>query len=216
VTTARDAILAGLRQTLGRSEKAETARDSKQLQLQQRRRGPQPEWREEDVSRFITKLESVAGTITRVTTETEVVSAILTYLQQHTLPMQLVAAKSTLLNKLDWPSDCTVEQRKATGSDVTVLTEAFAGVAETGSLVLLSSMNSPTSLNFLPDNYLCVLRRDHIVRHIEDVWDQIRQQANQLPRAINFITGPSRTADVEQTIQLGAHGPRRLHVILLD
>jgi len=109
-----------------------------------------------------------------------------------------------------------VEQRKTTGNDATVLTEAFAGVAETGSLVLLSSMNSPTSLNFLSDNYLCVLRRDHIVRHIEDVWDRIRQQVGTLPRAINFITGPSRTADVEQTIQLGAHGPRRLHVILFE
>jgi L-lactate dehydrogenase complex protein LldG len=96
------------------------------------------------------------------------------------------------------------------------LTEAFVGIAETGSLVLLSSVGSPTSLNFLPDNYLCVLRRDHIVRHIEDVWDRIRQQTDQLPRAINFVTGPSRTADVEQTIQLGAHGPRRLHVILLE
>jgi len=216
VTTARDAILASLRQTLGRNEGTETTANLVQQQLQQHVRGPQPEWNEEDVSRFITKLESVAASINRVTTEAEVVSAILAYLQQHALPLQLVAAKSTLLDKLDWPVDCAVEQRKTTGNDATVLTEAFAGVAETGSLVLLSSMNSPTSLNFLSDNYLCVLRRDHIVRHIEDVWDRIRQQVGTLPRAINFITGPSRTADVEQTIQLGAHGPRRLHVILLE
>jgi len=80
----------------------------------------------------------------------------------------------------------------------------------------LSGANSPTSLNFLPDNYLCILRRERLVKHIEDVWQRLRDEHTGLPRAINFITGPSRTADVEQTIQLGAHGPRRLHVILLE
>ena len=216
MTTAREAILTSLRQTLGRLETADTTASTIQPQIQQHARGPQPDWNEDDVSRFLGKLEAVAGTLHRVTGKTEVMAAVDTYLQQHNLPLQLVSAKSTVLDELDWPAEFTVEQRTATGTDTTVLTEAFAGVAETGSLVLLSGMDSPTSLNFLPDNYLCVLRRDHIVRHIEDVWDRIRQQAGGMPRAVNFITGPSRTADVEQTIQLGAHGPRRLHLILLE
>lgn len=216
MTTARDAILASLRQTLGRNNQPATTTNSLQAELQHHARGPLPEWNEEDVERFTRKLETVAGTVSRVTSEAEVVTAIHTYLQQYALPLQLIAAKSPLLDKLVWPGEFNVEQRQATGSDTTVLTEAFAGVAETGSLVLLSSTDSPTSLNYLPDNYLCVLQRDHIVRHIEEVWDRLRQQPGQFPRAINFITGPSRTADVEQTIQLGAHGPRRLHVILLE
>jgi L-lactate dehydrogenase complex protein LldG len=216
MTTAREDILASLRQTLGRGEDTTTTTSKVQQQLQQHVRGPQPGWSEDDVNRFLSKLESVAGTLSRVTGKTEVVTAIHAYLQQHALPLQLVSAKSAVLDELDWPAEFTVEQRRATGTDITVLTEAFAGVAETGSLVLLSGMDSPTSLNFLPDNYVCVLRRDHIVRHIEDVWDRIRQQTGRMPRAVNFITGPSRTADVEQTIQLGAHGPRRLHVILLE
>jgi L-lactate dehydrogenase complex protein LldG len=216
VTTARDAILASIRQTLGRDEGTDTLASKVQQQLQQHVRGPQPDWKEDDVGRFISKLESVAGTLHRVTGEADVMAAIQTYLQQQALPLQLVSAKSPLLDKLDWPAEFTVEQRRATGTDLTVVTEAFAGVAEIGSLVLLSGMNSPTTLNFLPDNYLCVLRRDHIVRHIEDVWERIRLQPGHMPRAVNFITGPSRTADVEQTIQLGAHGPRRLHVILVE
>lgn len=216
MTTARDAILASIRQTLGWDEATETTANKVQQQMQQHVRGPQPDWNEDDVSRFISKLESVAATLHRVNSEAEVVTAIHGYLQQYALPLQLVLAKSPVLDELDWPAEFMVEQRRAAGTDTTVLTEAFAGVAETGSLVLLSSMDSPTSLNFLPDNYLCVLRRDHIVRHIEDVWDRIRQQPGHMPRAVNFITGPSRTADVEQTIQLGAHGPRRLHVILLE
>lgn len=207
MTTAREAILSRIRQTLQRA-------DSRRGDAQQQGRGPLPQWPEEDVERFIHKLTAVAGSISYANNEAEVISAILAYLKQHALPLQLVSAKSAILDSLSWPADATVEQRPATGSDITVLTEAFAAVAETGSLVLLSGPDSPTSLNFLPDNYLCLLRRDRIVRHIEDVWDRIRQQADHMPRAVNFITGPSRTADVEQTIQLGAHGPRRLHVIL--
>jgi len=216
VTTARDAILASIRQTLGREEGTDTLANKVQQHLQQHLQGPQPDWNEDDVSCFISKLESVAGTLHRVTGEADVMAATHAYLQQQALPLQLVSAKSPLLDNLDWPAEFTVEQRRATGTDTTVLTEAFAGVAETGSLVLLSGTYSPTSLNFLPDNYLCVLRRDHIVRHIEDVWEWIRLQPGCMPRAVNFITGPSRTADVEQTIQLGAHGPRRLHVILVE
>ena len=79
-----------------------------------------------------------------------------------------------------------VEQRKAAGSDLTVLTEAYAGVAETGSLVLLSGANSPTSLNFLPDNYLCILRREHLVKHIEDVWQRLRDEHTGLTAGDQF------------------------------
>ncbi len=210
----RETILARIRHTLqgGNKFPGDMAVES---QLRQPSCGPQPTWAEDDVSRFINKLESVAGSVSRLSSEHEVLPAITAYLQQHDIPLKLVSARSSLLDTLAWPDDFAVEQRKAVGADVTVLTEAYAGVAETGSLVLLSGANSPTSLNFLPDNYLCILRIENLVRHIEDVWQRLRQESSGLPRAINFITGPSRTADVEQTIQLGAHGPRRLHVILL-
>jgi L-lactate dehydrogenase complex protein LldG len=212
---ARDTILARIQHTLQRDamKSLDVAVEPK---LRQPSCGPQPTWEEDDVSRFINKLENVAGTIDHITAEDDVVPAISAYLQQHEIALNLVTASSKLLDKLTWPDEFTVEQRKAMGTDVSVLTEAYAGVAETGSLVLLSGPNSPTSLNFLPDNYLCILRREHLVRHIEDVWQRLRQEYTGLPRAINFITGPSRTADVEQTIQLGAHGPRRLHVIFIE
>jgi len=215
MNNARDTILARIRHTLQRDNRTSSGM-MVAAQLRQPTCGPQPKWEDDDVSRFIHKLESVAGSISRVSSEDEVVSAISVYLQEHDIPLNLVTASSELLDKLVWPDNFTVEQRKAKGTDVTVLTEAYAGVAETGSLVLLSGANSPTSLNFLPDNYLCVLRREMLAKHIEDIWQRLRQENTGLPRAINFITGPSRTADVEQTIQLGAHGPRRLHVIFIE
>ena len=211
----REAILAKIRHTIRRESKT-SPEAMMEPPLRQPSCGPQPAWEEDDISRFISKLESVAGTVDRVAVKNEVVAAISVYLQQQDIPLNIVSARSELLDQLAWTSDFSVTQRRATGNDITVLTEAYAGVAETGSLVLLSSADSPTSLNFLPDNYLCLLRREHLVRHIEDVWQRLRQDYSGLPRAINFITGPSRTADVEQTIQLGAHGPRRLHVILLE
>ena len=215
MNNARDTILSRIRHTLQRDDK--TYMDAAvEQQLRHPACGPQPDWQEDDVSRFINKLESVAGTISRISSEAEVVPVVASYLQQYEIPLKLVSASSNLLDKLAWPGEFTVEQRKATGTDISVVTEAYAGVAETGSLVLLSSVNSPTSLNFLPDNYLCILRCELLVKHIEDVWQRLRQEHTGLPRAINFITGPSRTADVEQTIQLGAHGPRRLHVILIE
>jgi L-lactate dehydrogenase complex protein LldG len=216
MTSARDAILDSIRRSLRSDNTVAITTDKPAIEIQRHARGPQPHWQENNIERFVAKLEAVAATLKRVNNENEIIIAIQAYLQQQALPTQLVTAKSPLLDSLVWPADFKVEQRRATGDDVTVLTEAFAGVAETGSLVLLSSPESPTSLNFLPDNYLCVLQRDRIVQNIEDVWDRVRQHSETMPRAINFITGPSRTADVEQTIQLGAHGPRRLHVILLE
>lgn len=211
----RETILARIRRTL-RNEDKPSSENLVDVPLRQPVCGPQPHWEVDDISHFIAKLENVAATIDRVDAADSIVSAVTSYLQSHDIPLNLVMARSELLNQLSWSDRFQVEQRKATGKDVTVLTEAYAGIAETGSLVLLSGADSPTSLNYLPDNYLCVLQRERLDRHIEDVWQRLRRGRADLPRAINFITGPSRTADVEQTIQLGAHGPRRLHVILVD
>ena len=81
--------------------------------------------------------------------------------------------------------------------------------------MLVSAAQSPTTLNFLPDTHIVVVRGDQVVASYEDGWDRLGDGRG-LPRAINFITGPSRTGDIEQRIELGAHGPRRLHIIVVD
>jgi len=50
---------------------------------------------------------------------------------------------------------------------------------------------------------------------MEDAWSLAREELRQMPRAINFVSGPSRTADIDQTIVLGAHGPYRVHIVLV-
>ena len=73
----------------------------------------------------------------------------------------------------------------------------------------------PTTLNFLPDTHVVVLLASQIVGSYEDAWDRLRD-VDSMPRTVNFITGPSRTGDIEQTIFLGAHGPRRMHIVLVE
>jgi L-lactate dehydrogenase complex protein LldG len=98
------------------------------------------------------------------------------------------------------------------------VTGAFAAIAETGTLMLLSGPSGPTTLNFLPDNHIVVLRASQLVGAYEEAWGRLRELygPGKLPRTVNLITGPSRTADIEQTIQLGAHGPRRLHILVVE
>ena len=100
------------------------------------------------------------------------------------------------------------------------LTPCLAAIAETGTLMLVSGADTPTTLNFLPDTHIVVLRAGQVVAGYEDGWDLVRARAGgdpaSWPRTVNLITGPSRTGDIEQRIQLGAHGPRRLHVVLVE
>src|SRR3546814_21166695 len=109
---------------------------------------------------------------------------------------------------------------KTEGQDVVSVTAAFAGIAETGKRMLHSGPERPTTLNFLPDTHIVVLRAGQVVGPYEDAWARLRQArrdaGRDFPRTVNLITGPSRTADIEQTVQLGAHGPRRLHIVIIE
>lgn len=175
-----------------------------------------PQLRQDPVTNFLAKLNAAAASVTRVPGLPAVVEAVADYLQRHQLPTALVIANDPPLPELAWPADWELARRPAAGDDHASVTGAFAAIAETGSLVMLSGPGHPTSLNFLPDDHIVVLRESQVVAHMEDVWALLRVRDGGMPRTVNVITGPSRTADVEQTIQLGAHGPRRLHVVLVS
>jgi len=83
--------------------------------------------------------------------------------------------------------------------------------------VLLSGPDNPTTLNFLPDHHLVIIDAKDVAGDYETVWDRLRKKfgAGKMPRAVNWITGPSRSGDIEQKTLLGAHGPRSLHVLIV-
>ena len=209
----RSAILGRISQALGHEATADAP--AVVQRVNEHARGPQPQWAEAPRERFLAKLTKVAGTYVEIASDAEIVQTVSDYLAAQNLPHRLVVAPHPLLAKVIWPEGWDVASRRAQGDDRISLAVAFCGIAETGSLMLLSGPDSPTTLNFLPDDFLCVLPASRIVPRMEDAWALLRAERGSPPRATNLITGPSRTADVEQTIQLGAHGPRRLHVLLI-
>lgn len=89
--------------------------------------------------------------------------------------------------------------------------------AETGTLFLVSGADNPTTLNFLPETHIVLICAGDVAGSYEEAFDRLRAIYGEstLPRTVNLISGPSRTADIEQTIVRGAHGPKRLHVVIL-
>ncbi len=169
-----------------------------------------PAFNEDQTDRLIRLMESVEMTVTRVQTPDDVVNAVEDYIQTENLDGDITVAPA--LGELAWPE--VYRTGAASGVETTSVTPCFAAVAETGSVVMASSDGTPATLNFLPDNHIVVVNESQVVRHVDDVWTRLRDEAGN-PRALNFVTGPSRTGDIEQTIEIGAHGPRRMHVILV-
>lgn len=170
-----------------------------------------PAFSEEPTARLIRMMESVQMTVTRVQTTADVVNAVEDYIASESLTGEVTVAPA--LASMNWSNE--FRSGAASGVESTSVTPCFSAVAETGSVVFTSSAETPATLNFLPDNHIVVVNESQVVRHVDDVWTQLRQ-AGGSHRAVNFVTGPSRTGDIEQAIEIGAHGPRRMHVVLVS
>ena len=81
--------------------------------------------------------------------------------------------------------------------------------------MMFSSPDCAAATSLLPETHIAVLPTERILRTMEEAFALLLEEQAKLPRAVNFVSGPSRTADIEQTVTLGAHGPYRVHVILL-
>jgi len=211
MSDARAAILGTIRQSLGRGRLEDAAARVLGARVPAH---PRPRLDGELIEHFIARATAQAMSMQRLASRTAAPAAVAQYLQQRRLPMRIVVAPPLLA--LDWPAALAVESRAAQQSDAVSVTPCFAAIAETGSVVLLSSAQTPTTLNFVPDDHIVVLTTGQIVWHLEDVWQRLRARGTALPRAVNIVSGPSRTADIEQVVQLGVHGPRRVHLLVAD
>ena len=218
---AREHILGAVRRSLGRGADDTAARAAVERRISAHARGAVPARGNRDAAGladlFADEITAVDATVARVAGPAGVPAAVADYLKGENLPARIRMAPDATLDDYDWDTTPILEIQRgaAVGDDLVTVTGAFSAVAETGTLVLVSGAETPTTLNFLPDAHIVVLRADAIVGAYEDAWDQLRA-AGAWPRTVNFISGPSRTADIEQTLQLGAHGPRRLHVVLVE
>lgn len=174
----------------------------------------QPKVQGETVDALIANMESVQMSVVRLQTGKDCKEAVKWYLQSEGIDVsdgQSVTV-APALSALEWPDEYS--NGAATGQEKVSITSCVAAVAETGSIVTISGADTPATLNFLPETHIVVAHESSIVKHVDDVFPILRQQSI-LPRAVNFITGPSRTADIEQTLEIGAHGPKRMHVLLV-
>ncbi len=172
----------------------------------------------QQVDLFVRNVEKEFGTVARVPDLGSVPAAVADYLAAQNKPAQLVMAPHPELRAIPWSSRPLLEIRegRAEATDAVSVQHGFAGIAETGSLMLPSAPERPTTLNLLADTAIVVLRDSAMVGAYEEAWDKLRAEIGAMPRNVMIVTGPSRSADIEQTLELGAHGPRNLHVVLIE
>jgi L-lactate dehydrogenase complex protein LldG len=219
----RDTMLASIRRALGVNGAEAPRRAAVAERLHAHPRGLIPERGQrparEQVALFCDMIAAASATTETVDSADAVPGVIAALLRSHNLPMALRHGADPRLAALPWAraGALTVSTGPSDGTDLVALSHAYAGVAESGTLVLTSGENNPTTLNFLPDNHFVVVAAKDIVGDYESVWRKLRDEYGKgaMPRTVNLITGPSRSADIEQTLLLGAHGPRRLHIVVV-
>src|SRR5271167_1285027 len=222
MTAAREQILSGIRSSLkrGRLDPGREAEFRARVTAHRRNLIPARASALDHRARidlFVAMAEEVQATVAPVNSFAAVPETVARYLAEENRAAELVLAPDPSLDDIPWDARplLRIRRGRAETGDAVSLTPCFAAIAETGTVMLISAADTPTTLNFLPDTHIVLVYADQVVATYEDGWDRLRV-GDGLPRTINFITGPSRTGDIEQRIELGAHGPRRLHIILVD
>jgi L-lactate dehydrogenase complex protein LldG len=219
----RETIFASIRRSLGVSGNEAERRAAVGERLNKHPRGLVPARGQlspkQRLELFRKMVAAAAGTSTQVSIATDVPKEVAALLRQHNLPMRLRRGADPRLAACGWEHERNLEVATgpSDGNDLVAVSHAFGAVAESGTLMLLSGPHNPTTLNFLPDTHIVVVNASDVAGDYETLWGRLREAfgGGQMPRTVNLITGPSRSADIEQTLILGAHGPRRLHVIVV-
>jgi L-lactate dehydrogenase complex protein LldG len=210
--SARDLILGRIRAGLGRDKRA-GASEALAHHLERRARGPLPHVEPDLLTRFRARALLLGSTTDEIRALEELPAAVGRYLEQAGLARAGVCWPA--YSDLDWARNgIRLEARTMRGTDLLGVTGVFCAIAETGTLMLLSGAPTPAAVSLLPETHIAVLPASRILAHMEDAWDCVRRERGAVPRAVNFVSGPSRTADIEQTVTLGAHGPYRVHVVV--
>lgn len=222
MTSARDDVLSNIRRSLGVTGHEAPRLAAVNERLARAAPGVVPARGQLDpaarLALFRAQAEAVQASLAVAASARDVPAEIARYLRDNNLPATLRMGADPRLAAMDWgATTLSVTRGPSAGDDLNAVSHAFAGAAETGTLVLVSGTDNPTTLNFLPDNHIVVLRAADIDGDYESVWTRLRATFGKglMPRAVNMITGPSRSGDIEQKLLLGAHGPRRLHIVIV-
>jgi L-lactate dehydrogenase complex protein LldG len=223
VDNGRHAVLRRIRSALGVANAGPARLAAVDERLRRHLRGTIPARaradQEASLALMTTMLAAQGADVTRARTEEDALRAIAEDLDAHGLPAVLPMGTDPVLAALPWASAPALMRRigRAEPHDRAALSRAVSAAAETGTLILTSGRDNPTTLAFLPETHFILIRAADVAGSYEEAFDRLRAIYGEghLPRTVNLISGPSRTADIEQTIVRGAHGPKRLHVVIL-
>lgn len=213
--SARDNILRRVREArqAGAVPTAEEARRVDE-RIRARTVGPRPAVQGDLVERFLGQCERMSSTVARVARLEDVPGSVSTFLSGKGLALQ--AAAWPAVAALPWDAaGMYVQARPALGDDLVGITGVHLAIAETGTLMLLSGPDTHPVTSLLPETHVAIVPADRIEPAMEEAWARTRRETGALPRAVNFVSGPSRTADIEGQLQIGAHGPFRVHVVVV-
>lgn len=210
----REEILRRIRAGLGAHPPSEAEQLEREQRLQTPPVGPRVPFTGDLVTRFLAKATANLFTFERLQSLQMLVPAVRELLSNVEGDPDISVAPA--LAHLGWPAEWKINSGIGRPVEPMSVTLALAGIAETGSVVMRSSPDMPTSLNFLPDTHVIVLRAADIVGYAEDVWRRIHADGTAWPRTVNVISGPSRTADVGGILVRPAHGPKRVHLMIVD
>ena len=215
--SARDNILNRIRtnqKRTGLTSPAELAQAARFIASHPQGPRPSADW-PDLIGRFKEQAIRLSSSVDEVASIAAVPHALARYLQENELPAQGICWPT--LSELDWRNaGLSIEPRAAIESDKLGITGSFCAIAETGTLLLMTHPTTPNKTSLLPDTHVAIVKTSRVVVGMEDAWNLARNELKELPRACSFISGPSRTADIEQTLVIGAHGPYRVHIILVD
>jgi len=218
MSTDRDRMLAAIKAGVSRSPTRDAAKPAPLVPQRGQRSG------RDLVDLFRKQAEAASATVAEVKSAADIPAAVTDYLKGRNLPAQVKLAPDPRVAGLDWKSQPLLEisSGASDGHDLASVTPVLSGVAETGTLFVHSGAPTPNTLHFLPETHIAVLYRDELVGTYEEAWAALRKKfgadlsSGAIPRTVSLVTGPSRSADIGKILLMGAHGPKRLHIILVD
>ena len=167
---------------------------------------------------FLINVLKNQGSVDCAGNRAEAVKAVANYLYGNFRSHRLVAGNDSRLAAMPW-RDAGVLPRFGSleAGEPVALSYAQLGVAETGAVITWTGKGNPAANNLLPEHHIVLVDAADLVASLEQAWERINldMEKSGRPRGINFIAGPSSTADIEGQLVYGAHGPRCWHVILL-
>ncbi len=219
----RDAVLGRVRRALRQDGDRGAARVAAEAYVAAHAHGPRPTRPDDLVAHFRRRATDMASTVDSIASVADIPAAVARYIDALVLPPALAVQQSRQgvcwpeFAGLDWQGvGLQIEARPTIGNDRLGITGCMCAIAETGTLVFTTGADTPSASALLPDTHIAVLRADRVVPGMEEAFALIRREREVMPRAVNMISGPSRTGDIEQTIVLGAHGPFRVHILVLN